>query len=323
MHVHPLIAALRSDPASQRRSQAAIELAMAKWRSGNWVKKIERDLQQFGQGEPLRDLSALNALMHNPDNAAECVAQFNHAVIDCLKKEPLGELPMRHISNAGFSRLQWMQAGGATLALCAYEHVANLQEPTVAQFADCETFEMIISGEARGAFHTLQFAGPNAPKVETKAVFWRAGDRIHRRASQDTRQVLVVKSSVLLLQLSRLPKSPRPTREFRLCDSALTNQASGDKKASEKLMALSVLGALKHRDGIGAMDEFATNIAHDLHARWEAVRQILAMDARCGMDLLERLAQRDADALAQPSRNLIEQLRQTDPALAMMQKERA
>ena len=323
MHVHPLIAALRSDPASQRRSQAVMEDSIAAWRSGEQVAALESDLRSFGCGASLGDLPALETLMFDHKRAIGFADRFNQAVIAGLHREPLGEAPLRHTLRDGFSHLQLMQSGGATLSICAYEPVVDPRQPVSAQFADCEIFEIVVSGEARGEFYNLEPLGSGAVRIETTPMLLIAGDRVHRRARQDSRQLLTVTRSLLALQLSRVPKTPGPAYEYRLSDAALINQVSGDKKASEKMMALAVLGALGHRDGLGAMDAFATNSDHDLDARWEAVRQILAMDTQRGMDLLGRLASMKADALAQPASNLIQHLHTIEPALSHKQEEHA
>ncbi len=323
MHVHPAIAALRSDPALQRRIQAAIDQVVSEWRERPSVAAVTRELYLFDQGTGLGALPALQLLMHDHSAARDWIRQFHDAVIESLREDALGEVPLRHMSSQSFARLQLMQIGGTTLSLCVYEPVADPIDPVSAQFTDCAAYEMVIAGEGVGLFHTLNAEADVTQRVRSTARAWRAGDHIARRPCCDTRTIVNVTQTMLVLQLGRVSKAPQPSREFLLEDNRLIQQASGDKRASEQVMALAVLGALDHRAGIGAMGRFALDTDHDADARWEAIRQILAMDTKRGIDLLHRLSVRESDTLALPAVKLMQQLRVNGIPISMIQEEAA
>ena len=50
MHIHPAIAALRSDPARQRRANAAIDAAERAWLSDSSVRRLRSELAAFDAG---------------------------------------------------------------------------------------------------------------------------------------------------------------------------------------------------------------------------------------------------------------------------------
>ena len=132
---------------------------------------------------------------------------------------------------------------------------------------------------------------------------------------RDVRHVQTVRSSLSVLQLSRTPESAQPSREYRLTDGALIKTTSGDRRASEQVMALGVLGALGQERALPTMIAFALRGGGDADARWEAVRQVLAMHAQKGMHLLDQLSGRASDPLSNPASRLARQLYDQHPQL--------
>ena len=199
-----------------------------------------------------------------------------------------------------------------TLSLSTYEPVASTIEPETAQFVDCERTELIVSGEASGWHYSVCDRG----RVKAERKFWCQGDSIRCHARRESRQFVGVQRSVLLLQLISTPVHPSPTLGYNLADSALVQQSSGDKRASQQVMALGVLGALGNRAAIAPMIAFASDPSHDTTARWEAVRQVLALNASAGLNVLSELSSCQADPLANPARSLHRDLLQRQPELA-------
>ncbi len=323
MHVHPAISALRSDLASQRRSQEAMKTTQRDWLGSETVTQTRRELQRFAAGAQFDDLPSLYQLVSDHSAANAWVQQFYGVFMGTLRTHPLSEVPMRHGSSTGFARLQLLQSEGAVLSLCAYEPVESPVMPGTVQFADCEIHEIVISGTVHGYFHRLHEDCGGLTTIQSAQHDWSTGNRITRRAGLDARHFVDVQQSVVVLQLSRTPVRPRPSREFRLKDAALVQQVSGDKRASEQVMALGVLGALDDRRAIEPMKNFAQDISRDPDARWEAVRQVLAMDTAAGMALLSTTQANAGDPLARPSGELRQHLLASDPALRTLESELA
>ncbi len=321
MRVHPAISALQRDPSLQRRSHCVARAALGQWASCDGLTELRRELAQYDQGDGLNALPHLRELFADHLGAVEFVRGFCATFIDALRTEPLCEVPLRHGSSTGFSRLQLLQSGGTLMTLCAYEPLAQSRTPTVAQFVDSDVVETVIAGAVDGLFHTLDSAQKGVPTITSHAARWRAGDRIDRRAGHDTRHFVHVHKTALVLQLSRTPSNPRPTFEHRVSDGALIHQISGDKRASEQVMALAVLGAMDHRAGLGAMVNFARESANDPDARWEGVRQILAMDTACGLSLLAELSNHVGDPLHAPAVATCNQLMIANPQLRRYERQ--
>ncbi|WP_416831357.1 MAG: hypothetical protein ACMUJI_14600 [Erythrobacter sp.] len=319
MQVHPAIAALRADPPLQRRATAEVEAALFLWDQHEHVSAVHRDLLRYAAGEDLTRLPMLASLMEELAVAQDYVGSFISAIIPALREHPLAEVPLRQSRSPGYSRLLLWQEAGVTLSLSTYEPVSSNTEPETAQFADCERNELLVSGEASG----WHFSVCDQGRVKADRKSWRQGDSICCHARRESRQFVGVQRSVTLLQLIRTPKRPAPTLVYNLADSALVQQSSGDKRASQQVMALGVLGALGNSAAIAPMIAFASDPSHDTTARWEAVRQVLALDARAGLNLLSELSSCQADPLAQPARSLHRDLLQRQPELAQANVEPA
>ena len=151
---------------------------------------------------------------------------------------------------------------------------------------------------------------------------WCAGDQIAMNPLS-ARLITNVEQSVLLLQLSRTAEHPTAAREFDSESGQFLRSASGDKLTSRKVMALSVLGALEHRDALPVLGDVARDAWLDDDLRWEAVRQTLALDSASGMRLLNDLAEQSPDALAQPAARLRSQLLGAYPQLALCDRKAA
>ena len=314
MHVHPAIAALRANPGLQRRAQSRLDKAHKDWLTSGATQDLQNELLLYGEGAELEQLSCLQTLITDHSMADEMVRTHRHAMIKALRQEPLGEVPLRQTTSAGFSRLQLIKGGNAVLSLCAYEPAPYSGPPNLVQFADCELHELVLAGGARGQFHQLN--GRKAYRTLcSKSHHWRNGDTITCRALRSTRQIVTVSETLLVLQLTRTPQSPLPTLELALPSGEKLRQISGDKKASEQLMALGVLGALGDHEALTPMEHFAVECGNDEDARWEAVRQLIARDSERGMVLLDRLVQQADDPLQTPAMRLRQQILDAYPIL--------
>ncbi|BDI60650.1 hypothetical protein [Qipengyuania nanhaisediminis] len=273
--------------------------ARERWLSQPAIRALEADFQRYAQGEQLGARGALAALFEDSEAALRLAERFFTSGMTALAAHPLGEIAHRHASSAGFARLQLMHARDAALSLCVYEPKGEpLEEscPVAVTFADCESIECVIAGVASGWHHCLRDG--TAPGILSRPVTWQAGDTIQCQPQNETRQIVRVSQSLLVLQLTRTPARPAPTLERRTADGAVLRAVSGDKRASQQVMALAVLGALGQREAIADMARFALARENDPEARWEAVRQVAALDTAAALQLTGRIDQDDPLAIA-------------------------
>lgn len=310
MHVHPDIAARRGDKLAQRRIRKAMIDAKLAWQGNPSVKCISQDLERYAKGRALDACPSLHSIIFDRTEAMRTVSAWIEPILAALRDHPLGEAPHLYRCSPGLASVQLLTAGRAALNVVAYERRAEPRTPVSAVFADREATEMVLSGIASVTYHRLE--GETGP-VETSDMHWKPGMRIEMCGARHARQVVAVESTLLLLQLTREPDEPRATREFRLSDGALLQTVSGNKAASQRVMALAVLGAMGHGPALDAMGERALDREEDPDVRWEAVRQSLSLDPIAGVRLLGRLKREATEPLAKAASALEAQLMSRPP----------
>lgn len=310
MHIHRDIAALRSDFPAQRRLQAAFKRASDAWHLSEPVAEFRRALAGYADDGVLANHPTLANLVGNHAAAQGFADDFIVRFVAALRAEPLGEVPFGHSTGAGFSRMQLLNCDGATLSICAFEKRPEADPPQAVRFVDCETHEIILAGSAQGALYR------RLGTLTCEDREWRAGDVISCQAMTGSRHFQKVDTTLLVLQLTRKPVRPAPSIELRLTDGALLREVSGDKCASEQVMALCVLGALGSDPA--PLVQFARDTGHDREARWEALRQVLSIDSARGFALLCEIAGEQADTLARPAADLRAKLAADHPQLRLL-----
>ncbi len=323
MKVHPAIAALRGPLTPQPRTAEGFDASLAshnadairKIRHG-WLQELEvrtiiEELTAYSRGTLLADCPRLLEVVSDHGAARGFVDRLCDVMMAATRERWLCEVPFRFKTSRGLSTMQLIDAGTAKLSITAYEPMPDMKAPRTVLFADFDAHEIVISGEASGVMHRLHGVGT----LQSAAQHWKAGDVIETAARVEARQVIAVNQSLLVLQLTREPAAPQPTVQVSLADGAVIRTASGDKSASQALMAISVLGALGARSALNVMGDTALNTDEDRDVRWEAVRQMLALDGRIGLGLLADLERRPGDALATPAQALKAQLLAYQPQL--------
>ncbi len=320
MQIHPAIAALRNDRSEQFAMQEQFESVSDEWYKLKQVGAISDDLQSYADGVILGDCMKLDPLMSNPIISHEFVQTWQNYLIRALREYPLGLPSFGSRSSSGLSHIVLLNKGNASLGIAAYEERSEKKLPLTAVFSDLQTVEIVISGSADGVLHEVRQCNGLDTIIDTCTVHWRPGAIIVTNGPCEARQVVSVDGAMVVLQLSRKAANPQPTREYSLHDGELMQSASGNKRASQKVMALSVLGAMALQDEapdpLNAMLICADDLAEDADVRWEAVRQVLAIDAAQGISLLEGLATRAYDPLSLPALDLRDVLRTDRPELA-------
>ncbi len=310
MRIDPRIAALRADPAAQRRAQDTIKRAVHDWKSLPELTPVLQQFSRYAAGDGLEALGELRAMLHSASAAGQFLDAWCDLHVASLREEPLAQVPFRHSYSSGFATMQLLSEHTASLSLAVYEELAENVRPTSAIFSDREQHEIIIAGQAEGLFSSVDPATGTITNDEMGVV---QGDTLKFDCIREVRQWTKVKGRLVILQLSRTPENAGPTREIRLSDGALLLQSDGEKRVSQSSMALAVLGALGRTDAIPALE--ALTDSGPAHLRWEAVRQMIALDPFRGIAALDRLAADDTDELASPAGRVAEQLRAQYPSL--------
>lgn len=308
MQVNSDVARLRGCGAPQQRCDEAL----ASWRGSLAVADVCAALARFDKGEPLGDLPLLARVVTDYPTARAFVDNFIAPLTSALRAEPLAQLPLGHSSAPGMARLRLAEHGRAGLSLVAFAQRALTRSPS-ALFEDCTVHELVVAGAGRALLHRL-----DEGRLVSEAVDCIPGTRLVRGGPDAARQIVAVTRPLLVLQLTREAAQPGPSREIALDDGRVITVISGCKRTSQQLMALGVLGALAHRPALDEMERLAGDTAAARDLRWEALRQMLALDAARGLALLAAVAGIAGDPLSTPAAALAQQLRATHPDLAAL-----
>ena len=82
------------------------------------------------------------------------------------------------------------------------------------------------------------------------------------------------------------------------------------------MLALGVLGALEHTPAADVIVQVARDQSREPDLRWEAARQLLALDPLLGFKLLSSMSECESDTLSAPAASLRQELLSAYPQLA-------
>ena len=283
------------------------------WQNSDTVARLSDELRRYGEGGDLGDCPSLRDLLSNLESARQFAGGWIGSFLDALRASPLGEVPFRYRQSGGYSTIQLLRSGRATLSLSAYERQSATADTQTALLVDRDTHELVLFGRAQGVVHALS-EERHPSSIESANVSWSAGNTVKSHARR-SRQITEVSGSMLVLQLSRASKQPRPTREFDLASGRLVRSASGNQADSRDFLALGVLGVLGHKEAPEVMRALAEDHTREPDLRWEAIRQLLACDLEVGMRVLGAISHDSKDCLHQPASRLRTTLLQHYPQL--------
>ncbi|MDE2411320.1 MAG: hypothetical protein KGM18_06030 [Sphingomonadales bacterium] len=318
MLIRPELAALRSDDAAQRRAQAAMGAALARWRATPIVAAADAELAQWGSGAELDDLSLLSALFSGDHDAAPRFCTELVAVILAeLARDPLGQSPLRHYCDDAVASITLLRHGTTVLSLQAIDGsgLARAAPPQSARFAPCETWEAVLAGSARAERLAIAGPCPGGVAIERSRIAIRPGLALHRIGLAETLHLDDVPSSLVLLRMQRRTGCSAVTSEYALDDGALLHQAASSPRDSRLELTAALLGRMGREDAaplLAAMAEERGNPS----LRWQVLRECLALDTATGFATLCRIAGDGNDPLAAHAGALRDQLIETYPQLA-------
>lgn len=315
MRIDPVLAALRHDPAPQRRAQAALEEARERWEKRPPVAAVLADVERFGSDGPFDGCPALQSLLSDRSRACAFVEPLIVHLAEALRSHPLGHVPLRHHYSPGLAVLQLASAGRAVLALVAYERRPEHTDIKTVCFSGGERRELCLAGAARARVfeivdedrHRAELARASRPIAPGDAIVWEGANRT--RILSPTRGILV------MLRLTRTDRDPAPAREYRIEDGALVHRAGGNSSESRDEMAAAVLHAMGRSDAAPVLAGIARSNASE-HLRWQALCQAMALDTAAGFAELTTIACDAADALGPAAGALRTNLIERYPELA-------
>lgn len=313
MHINQALRALREDPLAQRQAQIAMELAATSWRDAEGLREIEQELARFSSGAELATCKRIAHLMSDHSTARAFAGGLCEGMSAALARHPLGHVPFRHQSGAGTAMLQIAQSGSAVLVLVNYDEAAAAPLPTTASFSDVERHEMVLAGAADLRIATILEESCDRAAIDCEPCRIVEGETLY--LTPDIARIAErIHGHMTILRVARSPARPKPSRVFSLADGALVHRAAGDRGESRREMAMAVLGRMGRIDAAPVLAEL-TREGSD-NARWQALRECLALDTATGFAALTKISIDLEDALAAQAGALRAQLLEAYPQLA-------
>lgn len=319
MRIDPALRALRSDPASQRNAQAAMEEARDEWLGSPDMSRVMRDLAAFGSGADLSDCATLENLMADMAVAQSAIGNLTRRMDAALREYPLAQVPFRHQYSGGICVLQLAISGRAILSLVTYEDrfAQSGEGAQTVCFSDGERHEVYLAGSGEAdLFEMLSVEGKRAV-LDRRPRSLSQGSTLSLIGPRETKLLRNVDGRLVMLRLSRSTESPAPSREYRISDGELVHEASGDRRESREEMAIALLGCMGRTDAAAALSRIAFEGSD--HLRWQALRTCLSLDTARGFATLSTLAREERDALSAIAGSLRAQLLESYPELAKVE----
>jgi hypothetical protein len=309
-----MIEAMRRDRGLQRRAQTAMIAASDAWCNRPDVAPLLGDLRRYGQGTPLERCEALSAVLAPGETATRFAAEFVRQFTSELAGNRLGQMPFRHGFDGAVSTLLLARSERAQLILHARE--PGEWEPDTASFSHADRHEAVIAGHAEGR---IVQRDPASGQLHLEPLILKPGLHVALDLAHQALQVTRVHRRVVTLRLHRFAEMPGPSRDYRLADSVLLNQSSGDIRASRLEMMLTLLGRMQCTVAAPLMAAMAGERG-DTSLRWQALRECLALDTAAGFRALCAVAREAADPLAEPAAALRAQLMEAHPQLRSLER---
>lgn len=339
MHVHPDIAALRSDRAPQRQAQTAMAAAGVAWRTEPGAAAFADELKRFGDGAALEACPQLAAVFAprpaacragaaggerapDDDEAQRLIGLMAGHYCRAMASHPLGHPPFRNGFDGRIGSLLLARAGRAHLLLHTREPGAYTQRDYL--FRDEERFDAVLAGEGEGRLvHRTDPLLPDGRRAERaqfahEPVALVPGVRLAIDLDASVLAIDKVERRLVILRLQRSAVEPGMAREHDAQSGELVQQSAPTLAISRTEAILALLGRMQRADAAPGMARIAL-AAGDVSLRWQALRECLALDTAEGFWALGALARRSEDPLAAPAGALHAQLLETYPQLARVE----
>ena len=312
MLVDPVLREFARNRPAMAAAQGHVRAAKAAWAGRPDVAKVLAQCAAFGEGAALESCGALIRLLQG--GAAEFVGEWLDAMLAAWREQPLAQMPFRHSQSGGLATMMLHRTGPVSLSLHLIEPAAVEPSATIA-FTDCERHEVVVSGSGRAMAYTLEGDGPPRQSALTMS----PGVRICGDAGR-SRSIIALDAPLVLLRVAREPARPAPTRQVEISTGRVLHRASACPEEGRAELAAALLGAMGRADAAPALSAYACGEAGE-GARWQALRNALALDTAVGFAALCRIADHSGDVLAGEASALRNRLCTSYPQLAELRKE--
>ena len=312
MHVHPDIAALRSDRAPQRRAQSAMQAACEAWRAEPGAAAMMQELEAFGAGAVLEDCPKLEAVFTAAGEAERLAGLLSQHFCRALAANPYGHPPFRNGFDGHAASMLLARSGRAQLLIQSRDPAAFQHDGY--SFSTGLRYDAVIGGRAEARIVRIIRVGEKSAEFSSEKIILHPGCRLAFDLASEMLLVDRTAQRLVTLRLVQGREHPQAAREFSAATGELLQQCAGDLATSRQEAIIALLGRMGRDDAAPDFAEVALGEG-DTSLRWQAIRECLALDSAAGFRALASLARRAGDPLAASAGALRARLVEQHPQL--------
>lgn len=321
MRIDPALAALTADPAPIFGAGDAVR----RWSVHSAVAPLLDELADYGANRALADCPQLLRLSAGGKEAVRFARCAAASAIRHLAAAPLAAWPWRHFSNGVLHSVTLAAAGDASLSLALIDGTAwtaarDPKAPDLAAFQPGTLHAVVVAGAARGRILRNRSDDPTRARIEARPLAFAPGTAFSIDGERQALALDAIEGLLLTLRLHRGPRGDTPARQYDTASGALVHQAASGRDDSQTELMMALLRAMGRADAAPVLAQLARTGAPP--ARWQALRECLALDSATGFAVLLEVARRGDDPLCAPARKLADSLASQHPALALLGEDR-
>ena len=320
MRIDPALAALTADPAPLFGAGEAA----SGWSEHPEVAPVLGELADYGADRSLGECPRLLRLSAGGEQAVSFARLAAEAATRHLAEAPLAAWPWRHFSNGVLHSVTLAAAGEASLSLAlidgpAWRAARDPSAPDLAAFQPGSLNAVVVGGAARGRILCNRSEDPAQAQIEARPLTLERGSAFSIAGECEALALDAIDGLLLTLRLYRRPVGDTPARQYDIASGVLVHQASSERRDSQAELMMALLRAMGRSDAAPTLAALALSGAPP--ARWQALRECLALDSATGFAALLEVAGQADDPLCAPARRLAESLAAQHPALAQMRED--
>ena len=325
MRIDPALAGLIVDSAP---TFGAGEAARG-WAQEAGVAPLLAELACYGADRGLAECPGLLRLVSGGDEAVAFARTAAAATTRHLRGASLAAWPWRHFSNGVLHSVTLAAAGEASLSLALVDGAAwsaarksaasDPLAPDLVAFQPGTLHAVVVAGAGSGRILRNRSSDPARARIETERIVFAAGGVFSIEGEHEALALDSIDGLLLTLRLYRRPAGDAPARQYNIVSGALVHQAASERGDSQAELMMALLRAMQRSDAAPTLAAIARCGAPA--ARWQALRECLALDSATGFAALVEIAARADDPLCAPARKLAESLAAQHPALALMRED--
>lgn len=320
MRIDPAIAALAANPAPLFGAGEAVRA----WSDNPAVAPLLAELRCYGSGAELKECPGLAGLIAAEACGAAFARRAAAVAVQHLRAAPLALWPWRHFSNGVLHSVTLAAEGDASLSLAVvdgalWRAARDPAAPDLAAFQPGTLHAVVVGGTASGRVLRNRSNDPARAQIDTRTIAFAPGTAFTIEGEREALALDAIDGLLLTLRLYRRPAGNAPARQYDIASGALIHQAAGEQGDSRAELMMALLRAMERGDAASTIAALARSGAPP--ARWQALRECLALDTATGFAALIEVAGQADDPLCVPARRLTETLAAQHPALARMRED--